>query len=130
MEESHLQKQISDLARLQDLATLAMQAMVIFDDLDDKLIDHPHLLDATGIKKEEVEQTSQLLRAMTDLTFAARNDAKQSLFETLARRDNDDELTGVQTEDKAPDTDEMGEKIYLDKREETKKGKEEELQDQ
>lgn len=121
MEHNALQKQICDLAHLQDMATLAMQAMVIFDDLDDKLTNHPRLLEAAGIQNREVQRTARLLRAMTDFTHAARDEVKRSLLENLATREEAPSVEKVIVDENADEKEDPDKKIYLDKREEDDK---------
>ena len=58
---------------LTELATLSMQAMVIFDDFDDKVAGKDDLLRRMALTKEQIEATLQGLREIVNATHTARD---------------------------------------------------------
>lgn len=60
---------------LTELATLSMQAMVIFGDFDDKVNEKDGLLQRMGVTKQQIEATLQNLRDLVNAAHTARDQA-------------------------------------------------------
>ena len=70
---------------LTELATLSMQAMVIFDDFDDKVAGKDDLLRRMALTKEQIEATLQGLREIVNAAHTARNQACQEVALQVTR---------------------------------------------
>ena len=64
---------------LSELATLSMQAMVIFDDFDDKVTEKDGLLQRMNLTKDQVDDTLQGLRNIVDAAHRARDRASEEI---------------------------------------------------
>ena len=73
---------------LSELATLSMQAMVIFDDFDDKVSEKDGLLQRMNLSKAQVEDTLQGLRDIMNAAHRARDQASEELVGQVARPDH------------------------------------------
>ena len=54
------------------IAADTTQCICILDDVDDMLVEKPHLLEEAGISKEEVEEAMTILRRLGDSAARAR----------------------------------------------------------
>lgn len=64
---------------LSELATLSMQAMIIFDDFDDKVTEKDGLLQRMNLSKAQVEGTLQGLRDIMNAAHRARDQASEEI---------------------------------------------------
>ena len=76
---------------LSELATLSMQAMVIFDDFDDKVTEKDGLLQRMNLTKAQVDTTLQGLRDIVDAAHRARDQASDEVVRYAARPDHGDD---------------------------------------
>ena len=64
---------------LSELATLSMQAMIIFDDFDDKVTEKDGLLQRMNLSKAQVDGTLQGLRDIMNAAHRARDQASEEI---------------------------------------------------
>ena len=76
---------------LSELATLSMQAMVIFDDFDDKVSEKDGLLQRMNLTKAQVDTTLQGLRDIVDAAHPARDQASEEVVHYATRPEHGDD---------------------------------------
>ena len=76
---------------LSELATLSMQAKIIFDDFVDKVTEKDDLLQRMHLSEAQVEETLQGLRDIMNAAHRARDQASEELVGLVARPDHGDD---------------------------------------
>ena len=75
-------RQMEVLLDVTEIAADTMQCICILDDVDDKLVDKPHLVEEAGISMGEVHEAMIILRRLADCAARARG-RLQNQFEVV-----------------------------------------------
>ena len=70
---------VASFEKLVELSCVCQDAMIAFDNVDDMIIDHPHLLGVMGVERQELDEVLRFLRRICSAAHDARTDAATDL---------------------------------------------------
>ena len=79
------EQQLDEFQRVTFLSAIAMEAVVVFDDIQDKMEDHPELYTSVGVTQQELKDVHDILRKFMDGAHHRKLDLRQRILRADSR---------------------------------------------